>query len=149
MSSQKNKIHLVRRHDLKWEGALDDDEKKLSKFGIGEVVLFQYTLVREYINLKRYFLMIHIGYENQEDYTDEDDYRDAVQIEAGYFREVTLWHKGESFTRRWPKSISYEKCTEKEFVALQENVSDVVCRKLGINNKELQEEIIRLGYSHS
>lgn len=148
MSSQKNKIHLVRRHDLKWEGALDDDEKKLSKFGIGEVVLFQYTLVREYINLKRYFLMIQIGFQNQEDYMDEDDYRDAVQMEAGYFREVTLWHNGEKLSRRWPKSISYEKCTEKEFVELQEKVSEVISKKLGIQEKELQEEIIRLGYSH-
>jgi len=154
LSSRKNKICLVRRYDFKWEGASEEDEAKLVKFGIGEVVEFKYTAIRSYLNLQRYFVMVKIGFENQEQYTDPDLYRDIVQMEAGFFDEVTLFHKGEKFTRRWPKSISYEECSEEDFTDLQEKVGDVISKRLGlsIKKKELQKEVIRLAkpyYSHS
>ena len=149
MSSRKNKICLVRRYDLKWEGASEEDEAKLVKFGIGEVVEFKFTAIRSYLNLQRYFVMVKIGFDNQEEYTDIDDYRDAVQMEAGFLREVTLYHEGVKFTRRWPKRINYEECSEEDFIDLQEKAGDVISKRLGIKNKELQEEVIKLAYSHS
>jgi len=149
LSSRKNKICLVKRYDFKWEGASEEDEAKLVKFGIGEVVEFTYTAIRSYLNLQRYFVMVKIGFDNQEEYTDNDLYRDVVQMEAGFFDEVTLFHEGKKFTRRWPKSISYEKCSEEGFTDLQEKVGDVISKRLGIKNKELQEEVIKLAYSHS
>lgn len=149
MSSRKNKICLVKRYDFKWEGASEEDEAKLTRFGIGEVVEFTYTAIRSYLNLQRYFVMVKIGFDNQEEYTDIDDYRDAVQMEAGFVREVILYHKGEKFTRRWPKRINYEECSEEDFIDLQEKAGDVISKRLGMKNKELQEEVIRLAYSHS
>jgi len=149
MSSRKNKICLVKRYDLKWEGTNEEDEAKLTRFGIGEVVEFTYTAIRSYINLQRYFVMVKIGFDNQEEYKDIDDYRDAVQMEAGFFREVVLYHKGEKFTRRWPKHINYEECSEEDFIDLQEKAGDVIAKKFGMKNKELQKEVIRLAYSHS
>jgi len=149
MSSRKNKICLVRCYDLKWEGASEEDEAKLVKFGIGEVVEFTYTAIRSYLNLQRYFVMVKIGFDNQEEYTDIDRYREVVQMEAGFFDEVTLFHKGKEFTRRWPKRINYEECSEEDFIDLQEKAGDVIAIKLGIKNKELQEEVIKLAYSHS
>jgi len=149
MSSRKNKICLVRRYDLKWEGTSEEDEAKLSKFGIGEVVEFTYTAIRSYINLQRFFVMVKIGFDAQEDYLDIDTYREAVQMEGGYFREVTLHHKGEKLIRRWPKSISYESMDEAEFSEMKQRVGDVICKQLDLDEKELNEEVIRLAYSHS
>jgi hypothetical protein len=149
MSSRKNKICLVRRYDLKWEGASEEDEAKLVKFGIGEVVEFKYTAIRSYLNLQRYFLMIGIGFRSQTQYKDDDIYRKAVEMEAGFFEEVNLHFKGETLKRRWPKSISYEKLDEAEFKDLKERVGDVICENLELDEKELSEEIIRLSYSHN
>jgi len=149
MSSRKNKICLVKNPKLHWEGASEEDEAKLVKFGIGEVVEFTYTAIRSYLNLQRYFVMVKIGFDNQEHYADIDTYREAMQLRAGFYREVKLFHKGEELTRRWPKSISYEECSEEEFTDLQEKVGDVISSDLGIKNKDLQEEVIRLAYSHS
>jgi len=147
MSSRKNKICLVKNPKLHWEGVSEEDEAKLVKFGIGEVVEFKYTAIRSYLNLQRYFVMVKIGFDNQEEYTDIDDYRDAVQM--GFVRVVILYHKGEKFTRRWPKRINYEECSEEDFIDLQEKAGDVISKRLGMKNKELQEEVIRLAYSHS
>ena len=69
MSSRKNKICLVKNPKLHWEGASDEDSAKLVKFGIGEVVEFTYTAIRSYLNLQRYFVMVKIGFDNQEEYT--------------------------------------------------------------------------------
>jgi len=149
LSSRKNKICLVRRHDLKWEGASEEDETKLVRFGIGEVVEFAYTAIRSYLNLQRYFVMIKIGFDNQEEYTDIDTYREILQMEAGFFKEVVLYHKGEKFSRRWPDySIAYENLSEEDFIDLKQKVGDVICKKLGIKEKELNEEVVRLAYSN-
>jgi len=149
MSSRKNKICLVKRYDLKLEGASEEDEAKLVKFGIGEVVEFTYTAIRSYLNLQRYFVMVKIGFDAQEAYLDIDTYREAIQMEGGYFREVTLYHKGEKVLRRWPKSISYETMDEAEFSEMKQRVGDVICKQLDLDEKELEEEIIRLAYSNS
>lgn len=149
MSSRKNKICLFKNQKLKWEGASDEDEAKLVKFGIGEVVEFAFTAIRSYLNLQRYFVMIKIGFDNQEQYKDIDTYREVMQLKAGFYQEVKLFHEGKEFVRRWPKSISYEECSDEEFTDLQEKVGDVISTDLGIKNKELQEEVIKLAYSHS
>jgi len=149
MSSRKNKICLVKRYDLKWEGASEEDEAKLVKFGIGEVVEFAYTSIRSYLNLQRFFVMVKIGFDNQEQYKDIDTYRDVMQLKAGFYQEVKLFHKGEEFVRRWPKSISYEECSEEEFTDLQEKVGDVISSDLGMQNEKLQKEVISLAYSHA
>lgn len=149
MSSRKNKICLAKRYDLKWEGASEEDDARLSRFGIGEVVEFRYTAIRSYLNLQRYFVMIGIGFRSQTEYKDDDIYRKAVEMEAGFFEEVVLHFKGETLKRRWPKSISYEKLDEAEFKDLKGRVGDVICEHFDLDEKELEEEIIKLAYSHS
>jgi len=149
LSSRKNKICLVRRYDFKWEGASEEDEAKLMRFGVGEVVEFKYTAIRSYLNLQRYFVMLEIGFRSQTQYKDNDIYRKAVEMEADFFEEVTLYFKGETLKRRWPKSIAYEKLDEAEFIDLKQRVGDVICENLELDQKELNEEVIRLAYSHS
>jgi len=149
MSSRKNKICLVKNPKLHWEGASEEDEAKLVKFGIGEVVEFAYTAIRSYLNLQRYFVMVGIGFRSQTQYKDDDIYRKAVEMEAGFFEEVTLHFKGETLKRRWPKSIAYEKLDEAEFIDLKQKVGDVICENLELDEKELNDQVIRLAYSHS
>lgn len=93
--------------------------------------------------------MIGIGFRSQTQYKDDDIYRKAVEMEAGFFEEVTLHFKSENLKRRWPKSIAYEKLDEAEFKDLKERVGDVICENLELDEKELNEEVVRLAYSHS
>ena len=138
------KVNVIIRPDRLMEPSLESDHKKLSRFRSGDCLTFEMKKIRDGLNHRRYFEMITIAFDNQEEYKDERVFRKALEMEAGYFEEVKLFFRGEIIIRRWPKSIAYENLPEDEFTELRSKVGDVICKRLKLTDKELQEEILKL-----
>lgn len=139
-------VNLIKRPDGLFEIETEGDGDKLAKLAFGEIVEVSLKKVRDPLNHRRYFVMHKIYFDNQLDYKDEHVCRKSVEMEAGYYDFVYLFWNDEKIQRRWPKSISYATLDETEFIPLKQKCGDVICERLGLDEGELQEEIIKLAY---
>lgn len=120
-----------------------DEEAKhaLRKYKVGETFRADVKKPRCYTNHKRFFALLNLTFENQEQYRNFEHFRKAVQIEAGHVDElITL--DGEVLLL--PKSIDYSTLDELEFQVLFGQTMTVCARILGnLNLDELQAEVMR------
>lgn len=134
-------IYLIRTlNGLK--PAFEEDQKKINKFGLGEVVEFKTTIPRDYHKHKKFMAMIRITFENQEEFNNFDHFREAVIIEAGYYDVIPgLFGQGE---KKVAKSISFSKMDEPTFEELFDKCADVCIKVIGCDKEELIKEVLLL-----
>ena len=101
----------------------DSDAELLKKIKAGDEVECEIKRPRNYKLLKKFMALINLCFQNQEQFSNIDDLRAELTIEAGYY--VSYYNLQGVETRR-PKSISFASMEEDEFEKLYSDVLDVI-----------------------
>lgn len=117
----------------------DSDFYIYAKIPIGETFEIEYKKPRNYKFHKKYFALIKLAFENQQDYRNLNDLRRDLSITAGYYDEVVNKVTGEVY--KIAKSISFSSMDENEFSELYERIKDIISQWLGISNESIENEI--------
>ncbi|MDE1828240.1 MAG: DUF1367 family protein [Candidatus Micrarchaeota archaeon] len=103
-----------------------DDEHSAEiarKFKVGEVVRTDVHKERNLKFLRKYFALLATAFDNQEQYTDFDEFREEVTIQSGYY---TLHHGINGEITKRAKSISFSRMDELEFCELYQRTIDAL-----------------------
>lgn len=124
-------------------GLVADDElskERLSKIKAGTILRTELTKPRNYLFHKKFFAMRNVAFENQEQYTDDEAFRKALIIEAGYYEEMKLL---DGSVLKVAKSINFGSMDEMEFGELYAKVFSVILWKVlqGADGVALQAAI--------
>jgi len=132
------KITLVKQLNSTFKLAYDSDFEQAKKIKVGEFYEFSYSMPRNYKFHKKFFALLELVYQNQEAYSNKDDLREDLTIEAGYFR-LTENIKGQTVKRA--KSISFAQMDEAEFSEFYSAIINVVVNWLKIDKEDLIDNI--------
>ena len=111
-----------------------------SKLKVGEVYRHEVKKPRNYIFHKKYFSLLNLAFENQENYDSFESFRDAITMQAGYYdSHVSL--KGVTVFK--PRSISFSSMDELDFDKLYNQTINVILKYvLGCGEDELLEMVL-------
>lgn len=130
---------LVKKTNSGLKPMYDSDYEIYSKIALGEEFEIEYKKARNLKFHKKFFALIKLAFENQEQYRLLDELREDLIIQSGYYYEHVNFITGEIKTRS--KSISFANMDEIEFSNLYESVKNVISQWLGIENETIDEEI--------
>ena len=139
-------LNIIIRPDGLLEPSLEEDWETAHRLGHGNVLVMKYTVVRDPVNHRRFFAMHKIAYDNRpanDLAQDRRGFRKMIEMTAGY-RTAVQTFKGE--TIYIPKSIKYENLEEPEFQELKKACGDVIVTRMGLDDEDLQEQILKLAY---
>lgn len=110
-------IWLIKDNNV-FKPMFEIDRQKASKIPRGEENLFEIKRVRNPDFHKKYFKMVKMAFENQDEYNDFNRFRKIYQMKAGY-HEFVETDKGGMY---WPLSIAFDKLDEIKFQELYNKV---------------------------
>ena len=119
--------------------AHDSDLELARKIKIGDVYRFQYSKPRNYEFHKKFFALMDLVFQNQENYTDRNELREDLIIEAGFWFEKTNYITGE--VTRKAKSINFASMDENEFSELYRAMLDTVIRVFGWEGSYIEANV--------
>lgn len=133
------KLLLAKKGNL-YIPATDQDREISNKIGQGELLSVTVSKNRNGLLHRKFFALIDIGFDNQDNYTDINLYRSRVMIGIGHCDAIYL----EDGTINYiPKSISYDSIpNDIEFQEIYKKTVDFIAKKLHITNEELAEEVL-------
>lgn len=132
------KVHLRKNYDGSFLPADQEAAEWAIKIKTGEVVYATFKKLRNYEFHKKYFGLISIAFQNQEEFVNQEFLRKIMQIKAGYFDPILF----EETVYRIPKSISFGSMDHEEFEQLYSSVLDVILAHFGFG-EEFEIELIR------
>jgi hypothetical protein len=110
------------------------------KFKLGEVYRANVVKPRSYQHHKLCMSLLNVTFQNQDKYSNFEQFRKAVAIEAGHC-ETLITMQGEVL--QLPGSLSYESLDEVQFTKVMAAMMTVCCKILGMNAPELEAEVSR------
>jgi hypothetical protein len=113
------------------------DTEVMYQFAEGEVFSCEVKKARNYKNHKRFFAMLKLGFENQNDFESEGWFREWVLIKSGNFESC----ESPTGVMYRAKSISFASMDEIEFRELYRSVSQVIIDLCGITQKQLEKNL--------
>ena len=116
----------------------NSDREVADKIHPGEELKCKVTRPRNVLFHKKYFALLNLGYENQEQYDNFEDYREVTIMKAGFYRRIVT-DKGVLFKAH---SISFSGMDGMEFEDLYSKTIDVIAKQLDISNEQVLQEII-------
>lgn len=132
------KITLVKQLNGQFKLAYDSDFEQAKKIKAGEFYEFSYSKPRNYLFHKKFFALVELVYQNQEAYSNKDDLREDLTIDAGFYRVTTNLQGNEV---KKAKSISFAQMDEIEFNEFYNRFIDAVVRWLKIDKQDLIDNI--------
>ena len=133
------KLIAKKRLDGSFMPVYDSDKEAVKKIKAGEDVEIDIKRPRNYKFLKKFMALINLCFHNQEQFSNIDDLRAELTIEAGYY--VSYYNLQGVETRR-PKSISFASMEEDEFVKLYSDVLDVIIKYFHYTKEDIDENLI-------
>ena len=118
--------------------AYDSDKEIYDKLKLNEIHFFKTANMRSPEFHRKYFALIKLCFENQEQFGDMQDLRYYMQMKAGYYRIVPT-DKGQMIL---PESIAFEKMDNETFKELYSKVLDIVCVMLNGKQEHIEAELI-------
>lgn len=112
-----------------------------SKIPMNEEFEIEYVKKRNLKFHKKYFALLKLAFENQQDYRLLEEMRRDLIITAGWYDEVVNLIDGEVL--KFAKSISFSSMDEVEFSQLYEATKNVISKWLGIDNETIDNEIMQ------
>lgn len=100
----------------------DYEDIKSYKFKIGEIYEIEIKKPRNYEFHKKWFALLNLAFQNQEQFTIYDSFRKHITIECGYYNS-TITKNGEF---KDAKSISFASMDNIEFERLFNKTLDIV-----------------------
>lgn len=131
------KIALVRTLSG-FKPAYDSDFELSKKIKIGEIYEYEYKQPRNYEFHKKFFALVKMLYDNQEQYTNIEHLRKDLIIESGNY---DLRHDLHGVEIREAKSISFASMEENEFQELYNSVVDVIIKYFHFDKEEITENV--------
>ena len=132
------KITLVKQLNGQFKLAYDSDFEQAKKIKAGEFYEFSYSKPRNYLFHKKFFALVELVYQNQEAYSNKDDLREDLTIDAGFYRVTTNLQGNEV---KKAQSISFAQMDEIEFDEFYNRFIDAVVRWLKIDKQDLIDNI--------
>lgn len=132
------KITLVKQLNGQFKLAYDSDFEQAKKIKAGEFYEFSYSKPRNYLFHKKFFALVELVYQNQEAYSNKDDLREDLTIDAGFYRVTTNLQANEV---KKAQSISFAQMDEIEFNEFYNRFIDAVVRWLKIDKQDLIDNI--------
>ena len=130
---------LVKKTQTGLRPMYDYDFENYSKIELGEEFEIKYTKKRNIKFHRKFFALIKLAFENQQDYRSMERMRKKLIEVAGYYDEYL-----DPITKKICNevhSISFSKMDNTEFELLYTQVKNVISDWLGINNETIDEEI--------
>ena len=135
------KIYLIKTFNgLKPVGVNDDEKYK--KIPQGEILEYEVKIGRNVAFHRKYFAMLNMAFQNQEEFKSFELFREAIQIGAGFFERKQRLHGEEIIDS---KSISFAKMDEEEFSRLYTSVMDTIIDYFGWDKKGFESELQEIG----
>jgi len=131
---------IFKRTWSSFEPADENSKKIFKKYKVGDVVELDHKARRNVQFHRKYFAMLNLTFQNQDITQDERDFREAVQIAAGFFHYQKQLDGSEI---KRSDSISFEKMDEITFTDLYNKVFDVCLKILGCKSEELELELLK------
>lgn len=119
--------------------AFDSDYESLKKIPLNEAILFKWTKQRNVKFHRKFFALIKMVYENQEQYKSIDKMRKDLTIAAGYYNEETNYLNG--LITQDAKSISFDKMDQNEFNEFYSRFIDAVIAWLKWDKQDILDNI--------
>jgi len=135
-----SKITLVKADGNRFIPAYDSDWQMARKIKTGAIITVSFVKERNILLHKKFFSLINLVFDNQEIYTNIDDLRKDLTIEAGFYEEVSNMFTGEVY--RKAKSINFSSMDDVEFSELYKAMIDTVVRVFGWSGKDIEENIL-------
>ena len=117
----------------------DETREILKKIKNGDGVILDYKPKRNFKFHRRLFALLNLIFENQDYYKSIDNILEMCKFKAGYF-ETIITHKGEKHYKT--KSIAFDEMDNAEFEKFYSKCIDVALELTGINQKNLEQQII-------
>lgn len=132
------KIVLVKTLSGSIIPAYDQDKEKLKRFKAGDPFMADVTKPRNLRFHKKAFALFNMVFENQEVYTNIDDLRYDLTIEAGYFNEGLNIY-GEVIKRA--KSISFASMDDIEFGEYYEAIIKTIVKYFNFDRQDILDNL--------
>ena len=131
---------LVKKHFGKLVPLYNSDAEKLKecKLKEGETYEVEIKRKRNYDFHKKYFALVNMCFDNQEQFEELEHLRNYLTCKAGYFVKIPT-PEGEMILH---KSISFAKMDDIEFDQLYQKTIDVICKFLKVSEGDLLDEIL-------
>lgn len=135
------KILLRKRLDGSLVPMDDQAQESLKRIKAGTDCWCEVRVARDPIRHRRYFALLTLTFENQEQYTNFEIFRKAVQIAAGHVEEI-ITLEGEVMLQA--KSICFEQLDEVGFSKVYTETLTVCAKILGdMGLDDLEYEVMR------
>lgn len=134
----------MKAYFIKIENALipfDDNCKPFNRLEQGEEIEIDITNKRNIKFHRKFFALIKLAFDNQENYTNIEELRKDLIINAGYYNERTNYITGEVIIEA--QSISFSSMEEQEFEKVYNSVLDSVCSFLHGRKEEIERELMQ------
>lgn len=132
------KITLIKQLNNTFKIAYNSDYEVAKKIALNEPIEYEFTKKRNYKFHKKFFALLNLVYENQEQYKNIEHLRKDLIISAGFY---DLRFNIEGVEIQEPKSISFANMDETEFIDLYSKIIDVVVNWLGIEKQDILDNI--------
>lgn len=132
------KITLIKQLNNTFKIAYNSDYETAKKISLNEPIEFEFTKKRNVKFHRKFFALLNLVFENQEQYNNIEHLRKYLIISAGYY---DLRYNIDGVEIREPKSISFAKMDELEFSEVYNRVIDVVVNWLGIDKQEIIDNV--------
>lgn len=116
----------------------DDEALKDCKLKEGEVYEVEIKRKRNIGFHRKYFALINLCFENQNQFEHIDDLRDYLTCKSGYYDRIPT-PDGEMIR---PKSISFAKMDDIEFDRLYQRTIDTICKFLQVEEGDILDELL-------
>ena len=131
---------LHKRTFSAWE-PIDEQAKKIFKrFKVGELADLEYTATRNIKFHRKFFAVINLTFQNQDDYDNDLFFRKALTIEAGYYHWIPLM---DGTKTKEADEIKFTKMDDLVFEDLYSKVFDICLKILGCKSEELELELLK------
>lgn len=115
----------------------EEEELQSAKYKVGEYYLVDIKKPRNVKFHRKFFSLINIAFENEDNFDNIDEFRAYVTMRAGFYKRIVT-DKGEFYL---PKSISFAKMDDVEFSDLYDKVFAFIIELLDCTNDELMDAL--------
>jgi len=131
-------ITLIKTLSGVFKPAYDSDYENAKKIALNEPFVFKYSKPRNYKFHKKFFALVNMLYQNQEQYNNLEYLRKDLIIESGFY-EIRYGIHGEEIKEA--KSISFSNMDEIEFSELYNRVVDTIVRCFNFDRDDIIENV--------
>ena len=133
------KLTIIKQLNGTFKVAYPSDYENAKKIPLNEPFEINYKKSRNYKFLQKFFVLVQMVYDNQEQYNNIHKLRSDLIIESGYFTEHVNFH-GE--VRKEAISISYESMDEIEFNEFYARFVDAIVRVYKWDKQDLVDAVL-------